>query len=107
MRIFLPLIAVAALAVAPAAAQVTGADHACAQDRATVGTGGDLTLKDSAKDTGGKQQDLSDKLAKTGGVICPPSNVDTDIKAPTPEGGKIQVIPPPGTPQNQPNVQPK
>ena len=82
---------------------MTSADQACARDRATVGTGGELALKD--KD--GKPQDLSDKLAKTGGVICPPSNVDTDIKAPTPEGGKLQVIPPPGTPQNQPNVQPK
>ena len=105
MRVSLPVIIAISMMGTPAFAQVTSADHACAQDRATVGASGELALKDKDKD--GKPQDLSDKLAKTGGVICPPTNVDADIKAPTPEGGKIQVIPPPGTPQNQPNVQPK
>ena len=32
-------------------------------------------------------QDLSDKLNKTDGVICPP-NVDSEIKAPAPEIGQ-------------------
>ncbi|HTV26594.1 MAG TPA: hypothetical protein VMF32_02310 [Xanthobacteraceae bacterium] len=49
---------------------------------------------------------LSDKLAKSGGVICPP-NVDPDMKAPTPKGGTMPVIPPPGSPGGNPNVQPK
>ena len=49
---------------------------------------------------------LSDKLARTDGVICPP-NVDPEIKAPTPEGGKMPVIPPPGSPGGDQNVQPK
>jgi hypothetical protein len=50
---------------------------------------------------------LSDKLARTGGVICPP-NVDPEIKAPTPEhGNKMPVIPPPGSPGGDPSVQPK
>ena len=50
---------------------------------------------------------LSDKLARTGGVICPP-NVDPEIKAPTPESGnKMPVIPPPGSPGGDPSVQPK
>jgi hypothetical protein len=48
---------------------------------------------------------LSDKLARTDGVLCPP-NVDPEIKAPTPESGKMPVIPPPGSPGN-PNIQPK
>jgi hypothetical protein len=90
--------------VGPSLAQVTNADRACAQDRATVGTGDQLVLKEG-KD--GQPPNLSDKLAKSGGIICPPTNVDNDIHAPTPGGGKIEVIPPPGTPQNQPNVQPK
>ena len=47
------------------------------------------------------------KLAKSGGIICPPNTADNDIHAAPPGGGKIEVIPPPGTPQNQPNVQPK
>ena len=50
---------------------------------------------------------LSDKLARTGGVICPP-NVDPEIKAPTPQSGnKMPVIPPPGSPGGDPSVQPK
>jgi hypothetical protein len=49
---------------------------------------------------------LSDKLARTDGVLCPP-NVDPDIKAPTPPGGAMPVIPPPGSPGGNPNVQPK
>ena len=50
---------------------------------------------------------LSDKLARTDGVICPP-NVDPEIKAPTPQSGnKMPVIPPPGSPGGDPNVQPK
>jgi hypothetical protein len=51
-------------------------------------------------------ENLSDKLARTDGVICPP-NVDPDIKAPTPETGKMPVIPPPGSPGGDPKVQPK
>jgi hypothetical protein len=49
---------------------------------------------------------LSDKLARTDGVLCPP-NVDPEIRAPTPEGGKTPVIPPPGSPGGDPNVRPK
>ena len=90
------------LAAAPAFAQAD--NKACAQQRTTVGTG-DQPL--SVENKNGKETTLSDKLARSDGVICPPSDVDADIKAPTPGGGRIQVIPPPGTPQNQPNVQPK
>ncbi len=78
-------------------------NKACAQQRATVGSGDHLTIENK----NGKDSTLSDKLAKSDGVICPPSGVDADIKAPTPPGGKMPVIPPPGSPQNQPNVQPK
>jgi hypothetical protein len=50
---------------------------------------------------------LSDKLARTDGVICPP-NVDPEIKAPTPESGaKMPVIPPPGSPGGDQSIQPK
>jgi hypothetical protein len=49
---------------------------------------------------------LSDKLAQTDGVICPP-NIDSDIKAPTPQGGLMPVIPPPGSPGGDPSVRPK
>ena len=51
-------------------------------------------------------QTLSEKLGQTNGVICPP-DIDAGMKAPTPEGGKTPVIPPPGSLGGNPNVQPK
>jgi hypothetical protein len=51
-------------------------------------------------------QTLSEKLDQSKGVICPP-DIDTGIKAPTPDAGKTPVIPPPGSPGGNPNVQPK
>lgn len=79
---------------------------ACAQGPgATLGQG---TRTDrgapAAPDSGAPT--LSDKLAETDGVICPP-NIDSDIKAPTPQGGPMPVIPPPGSPGGDPSVRPK
>ena len=43
----------------------------------------------------------SEKLARTDGVICPPPDIDPDIHARAPGGGRTPVIPPaavePGT----------
>ncbi|HZP75889.1 MAG TPA: hypothetical protein VFB45_07100 [Pseudolabrys sp.] len=49
---------------------------------------------------------LSDKLARSNGVLCPP-NVDPNITTPAPETGRMPVIPPPGTQGGNPSVQPK
>lgn len=49
---------------------------------------------------------LSDKLNRSNGVICPP-DVDSGIKAPAPNTGKMPVIPPPGSPGGDQSVQPK
>ncbi|WP_316168551.1 MULTISPECIES: hypothetical protein [unclassified Bradyrhizobium] len=57
--------------------------------------------------TGQSGEPLGEKLAKTNGVLCPPSGVDPQMHAPTPEGGTTPVIPPPGSPGGNPNVQPK
>jgi hypothetical protein len=57
--------------------------------------------------TGGRKEPLGDKLAKSDGVLCPPAGVDPEIRAPTPEGGKTPVIPPPGSPGGDPTVRPK
>jgi hypothetical protein len=57
--------------------------------------------------TVGSGEHLSDKLARTDGVICPPAGVDTEIRAPTPDAGRTPVIPPPGTPGGDPSIQPK
>jgi hypothetical protein len=54
----------------------------------------------------GNAGDLSNKLSQSNGVICPP-DVDQGMKAPTPNTGKMPVIPPPGSPGGDPNVQPR
>jgi hypothetical protein len=74
---------------------------ACTNERATVGQDGDLDMN---KPSG---RSLSNQLARTDGVICPPSNVDPAIKQPAPPGGTLTVIPPPGSPGGDPNVRPK
>ena len=56
---------------------------------------------------GGGSAPLSDKLAQSKGVICPPSGVDREMQVAPPDGGRLKVIPPPGTPGGDPNVQPK
>jgi hypothetical protein len=73
----------------------------CAQAPSTVGLGGDLKVDKPANSS------LSDQLARSDGVICPPEKVDPAIKAPTPEGGAMPVIPPPGSPGGDQSVQPK
>jgi hypothetical protein len=57
--------------------------------------------------TVGRAPELSDKLAESKGVICPPAGVDPDIRVQPPAGGELKVIPPPGTPGGDPSVQPK
>lgn len=57
--------------------------------------------------TGQAGEPLADKLAKSNGVLCPPSGVDPQMRAPTPDGGNTPVIPPPGSPGGNPGIQPK
>jgi hypothetical protein len=57
--------------------------------------------------TGQRTEPLGDKLAKSDGVLCPPAGIDPEIRAPTPEGGNMPVIPPPGSPGGDPSVRPK
>ena len=49
---------------------------------------------------------LSDKLAASKGIICPPS-VDPHMQQKPPEGGAIKVVPPPGSPGGDQRIQPK
>jgi hypothetical protein len=98
--------------VASAALLLCAVMAAAAQDRPSAvdpkGCAPSERLQTDGKAPDGKAGDtLSDKLARTDGVICPPT-VDPEIKAPTPEhGNKMPVIPPPGGPGGDPNVQPK
>lgn len=65
-----------------------------------------LKLDDKNSPRDSSNQTLSEKLARTEGVICPP-NVDPEIKAPTPNAGNTPIIPPPGSPGGDPNIRPK
>ena len=86
----------------PVAPQTEQLDpKACAKDNATVGQGSDTDMQKPAG------RNLSDQLARTDGVICPPAHVDPEIKQPTPPGGAMPVIPPPGSPGGDPSIQPK
>ena len=44
---------------------------------------------------GGSSEPLSDKLARSKGVICPPAGVDREMQVTPPSGGHLKVIPPP------------
>lgn len=59
--------------------------------------------------TGQSPDTLGDKLAKSDGVLCPPSNVDPAMRAPAPnsDNSNTPVIPPPGSPGGDPSVRPK
>jgi hypothetical protein len=50
---------------------------------------------------------LSDQLSESKGVICPPAGIDPGISVPPIGGGRTPVIPPPGSPGGDPNIQPK
>lgn len=69
------------------------------ETRATVGQGGGIDVPKTDNKT------LSDKLADSNGVICPPPHVDPDMKQPAPPGGITPVIPPSAV--TPPNVEPK
>ena len=57
--------------------------------------------------TGQSSEPLGDKLAKSDGVLCPPTGIDPQMRAPTPDTGNTPVIPPPGSPGGDPTVRPK
>jgi hypothetical protein len=94
-----------ALGVAPAFAQRDApADPKCAvapqAPRADQNQGDRQT-------TGRAGENLSEQLARSDGVICPPGNVDPKMDVPVPEAGRTPVIPPPGSPGGDPTVRPK
>jgi hypothetical protein len=65
------------------------------------------TIAPEGSTTSQTSEALGDKLAKSDGVLCPPSGVDPEIRAPTPDAGNTPVIPPPGSPGGDPTVRPK
>src|SRR3954454_24116678 len=99
------------LAAALACASIAGPTLAWAQaDPAAPSAPAEVQQGPPVGDTGNGS--LSEQLDESKGVIAPsPSTANTDpgIVKPAPETGssKMPVIPPPGTPENAPYVQPK
>lgn len=58
-------------------------------------------------DQGKPNEPLSDRLERDQGVIAPPSGIAPDNSIVPSDPGRIRVIPPPGSPQGDPAVQPK
>lgn len=105
MRVSIPgAVMLLSLAVASAAA-AQPAGNAGAQPEQSVACPPDV--KGQPPTVGGGSGALSDKLAQSKGVICPPAGVDPDIRVAPPAGGRLKVIPPPGTPGGDQSVQPK
>jgi hypothetical protein len=65
------------------------------------------TVAPEGSTTGQRSEPLGDKLARSGGVLCPPAGVDPEMHAPTPDTGNTPVIPPPGSPGGDPYLRPK
>lgn len=61
----------------------------------------------SHQTTGQSREPLSDRLAQSDGMLCPPSNIDPQMQKDAPNEGKTPVIPPPGGPRDDPAVRPK
>jgi hypothetical protein len=61
----------------------------------------------SGETSGSGDSNLSDKLADSHGVICPPADIDQNMQKPAPGGGRMKVIPPPGGPGGDQNTIPK
>lgn len=57
--------------------------------------------------TGQSREPLSDRLAQSEGVMCPPSDIDPRMHKEAPDVGRTPVIPPPGSPGGDPNLRPK
>jgi len=74
----------------------------CTPTQALPGDNGIATKKQP-------DQPLTDKLAKSDGVLCPPPSADSEMRVPAPDAGasNMPVIRPPGSPGGDPSVRPK
>jgi hypothetical protein len=87
--------------ISPKAEQLDPKACANSDTHATVGQGGNAQMPEP------NGSNLSERLARSDGVICPPEHVDPEIRQPTPPGGAMPVIPPPGSPGGDRSIQPK
>ena len=84
----------------PAAAPNSNCTPGVRPGSPTVGSG-------QTNSNGQSNSNLSDQLAGSNGVICPPADVDPEMRKPAPGGGRTPVIPPPGSPGGDQKSVPK
>jgi hypothetical protein len=89
---------------APQAPPVQGTVRCAPAQPPAVGQG---AAPSQQQTTGQSRESLSDRLAQSGGVMCPPTEHDQQMQKPPPEEGKTPVIPPPGSPGGDPTLRPK
>jgi hypothetical protein len=107
----LAVIAVACLLAEPALGQGRSTDAPgaapCSPSSPPGSPGSPTVGAGEAHNPAPPPEDLSNRLARSDGVICPPAAVDPEMKLPTPQTGNMPVIPPPGSPGGDPSVRPK
>jgi hypothetical protein len=102
----MPIVLITAVLAAEAALAQAGPTPAPAPPAVTCPPG----VNGNPPTVGGgssSSESLSEKLAESKGIICPPAGIDPEIKVAPPAGGAIKIIPPPGTPGGDQSVQPK
>ncbi len=106
LLVVLPASAQAPEPAVPGKEQAPKLDPKACRDRDRLQHGDTIENEGSAPR---QDETPSDKLARTEGVICPPPELDPDIRAPAPQNGasNMPVIPPPGSPGGDPSVRPK
>jgi len=112
LRLSAAVLAFAILSTAPLRAQTNEPDVPAQPEAPKLDpracTDRDRLTKGDTVETEGQapsQEDTTDKLARTGGVICPPSGLDPQIRAPAPNTqSDMPVIQPPVTPGDAPQT---
>ena len=93
--------------VTVAAAQANSVQPRPAPDPSCSPDARQLTQRPTSPTVGGPNvPDLSDRLAESKGVICPPPTADKDLELRPPPTGDNNVVPAPGTPPDL-QLQPK
>jgi hypothetical protein len=106
-------IAIACLVVLAQGAQASAQAPATPRGSGSAATNCTPTVArpdaDGVNTVGRANEPLTDKLAQSDGVLCPPANTNPEIRVPAPDGGtaKTPVIPPPGSVGGDPSVRPK
>jgi hypothetical protein len=99
----------ASVPVAPAVGQGAPApgSQPCSPSRPPGAPGTTASRSGEPQQPAAAPENLTERLARADGVLCPPAGVDPEMRLPTPDAGRTPVIPPPGSPGGDPSLRPK